>query len=251
MISYAQNYEDVVARRALGDPAGGFFIDVGAADPVDNNATYYFYERGWYGINIEPDQTFFERLKEVRPRDINLNVAISSTARQVDLIRVVGELELNTVVEPIAQQYAGTYPLDKVSVEAVPLEEVCAEHVKASIDVLKIDVEGGEDDVLDSFDLAKWSPKVLIVEATWPATPTPSHGDWEPKVLAAGYELGLFDGLNRFFAKADDRETLERLKVPASLWDQFIQYRWWKLLTPEAREDLAAAGYPNPSERLE
>jgi FkbM family methyltransferase len=219
---------------------------VGAADPVDNNATYYFYEKGWTGINIEPDPAFFERLREVRPRDLNLNLAISSSVGQVDLIRVRGEEELNTLVEPIAQQYAEQFALDKVSVEAVSLDDVCAQHVNGGIDLLKIDVEGGEEDVLDSFDLAKWSPKLLIVEATWPCTSTPSHEGWEPKVLEAGYELGLFDGLNRFFAKADDRQTLERLQVPASLFDQFVQYRWWKLLTPAAREELAAAGYPHP-----
>ena len=214
MISYAQNYEDVLARRALGDPARGFYIDVGAADPVVNNATHYFYERGWSGINIEPDPDFFEKLRDVRGRDINLNVAISATPGQVDLIRVGGERELNTLDEPVAQQYAGNYPLDRVSVEAVPLEEVCAEYVKERIDVLKIDVEGREQDALDSFDLAKWSPKLLIVEATWPCTTMPSHDGWEPQVLEAGYELGLFDGLNRFFAKREDRVTLERLRPP-------------------------------------
>lgn len=35
MISYAQNYEDVLARRALGDPPKGFFVDVGAAESID------------------------------------------------------------------------------------------------------------------------------------------------------------------------------------------------------------------------
>ena len=247
MISYAQNYEDVLARRALGDPAQGFYVDVGAAHPVVNNATYYFYERGWTGINVEPDPNFFEKLEEVRGRDINLNLAISATAGHVDLIRVDGERELNTLDEAVAQRYAGKFALDRVSVEAVPLEAVCAEYVKERIDLLKIDVEGREQDVLDSFDLVKWSPRLLIVEATWPCTTTPSHEGWEPQVREAGYELGLFDGLNRFFAKKEDREILNRLRVPAGHSDAFIQYRWWKLLTPEARDGLAKEGYPNPS----
>lgn len=245
MISYAQNFEDVLARRALADPPDGFYVDVGAADPVDNNATYYFYEKGWSGINVEPDPAFFARLEEKRPRDTNVNVAISPTPGQVDLIRVTGEEELNTLDESIAQQYAGQFELDKVAVDAVPLEDVLTEHVKGPIDLLKIDVEGREEDVLRSFDLARWSPKLLIVEATWPCTSTPSHEGWEPLVLKAGYELGMFDGLNRFYARKGDRATLDRLRTPASLFDQFVQYRWWKLLTPDAREELTAAGYPS------
>ena len=246
MISYAQNYEDVVARRALGDPAEGFYVDVGAADPVKNNATYYFYERGWSGVNVEPDTAFFQRLNEARPRDTNLNVAVSSRAGRADLIRVSGEEELNTLVEPVAEQYAGQFALERVAVEAVPLEAILAEHASGSIDLLKIDVEGGEEDVLRSFDLARWSPRLLVVEATWPGTPRPSHEGWEPLILEAGYRLGLFDGLNRFYARAEDRQTLERLRVPANLFDQFVQYQWWQLLTPEAQERLAAAGYPDP-----
>jgi hypothetical protein len=65
-------------------------------------------------------------------------------------------------------------------------------------------------------------------------------------VLAAGYELALFDGLNRFYARAADTETLAGLRVPANYFDQFIEYRWWKMLGPGARADLATQGYPNP-----
>ena len=33
IVSYAQNFEDVMLWRALGDRPAGFWIDVGAADP--------------------------------------------------------------------------------------------------------------------------------------------------------------------------------------------------------------------------
>lgn len=53
-ISYAQNYEDVMLHRALKGVEKGFYIDVGANDPVQYSVTKAFYERGWRGINIEP-----------------------------------------------------------------------------------------------------------------------------------------------------------------------------------------------------
>ena len=38
-ISYAQNFEDVMLARALGDVETGFYIDVGAQDP-DEGSVY-------------------------------------------------------------------------------------------------------------------------------------------------------------------------------------------------------------------
>jgi hypothetical protein len=53
-ISYAQNNEDVLLWRALGHVQDGFYIDVGASDPVEHSVTRAFYDAGWRGINIEP-----------------------------------------------------------------------------------------------------------------------------------------------------------------------------------------------------
>jgi len=51
MISYAQNGEDVMLMRALGEVAGGFYIDAGAADPTVHSVTRAFYDRNWHGVN--------------------------------------------------------------------------------------------------------------------------------------------------------------------------------------------------------
>src|SRR5689334_12770227 len=74
-VSFAQNFEDVILWRALRDVEKGFYVDVGAADPTEHSVTRAFYERGWSGINIEPQDDYFARLIEARPRDINLKVA--------------------------------------------------------------------------------------------------------------------------------------------------------------------------------
>src|SRR5713101_373530 len=73
--SYAQNFEDVMLHRALADVEHGFYVDVGAGDPVIDSVTKAFYDRGWHGINIEPDRGYFAKLKAPRPRDVNLNGA--------------------------------------------------------------------------------------------------------------------------------------------------------------------------------
>ena len=65
-ISYAQNYEDVILWRALKHIEKGFYIDIGANDPVIESVSNAFYEKGWRGINIEPAASWFKKLEKIR-----------------------------------------------------------------------------------------------------------------------------------------------------------------------------------------
>jgi hypothetical protein len=53
MISYAQNFEDVMLERALAEIENGFYVDVGAWHPDLDSVTRHFFGRGWRGVNIE------------------------------------------------------------------------------------------------------------------------------------------------------------------------------------------------------
>src|SRR5580692_1079228 len=78
MTSYAANFEDVLLHRAFRGQRSGFYIDVGAYEPVDDSITNHFYENGWSGINIEPNPAPFGRLRAARGRDKNLNIGLSN-----------------------------------------------------------------------------------------------------------------------------------------------------------------------------
>ena len=77
MISYAQNYEDVLLARLFGGRTTGFYVDIGAMDPVLDSVTKHFYDLGWHGINVEPVKELFDDLVMQRPRDVNVCAAIS------------------------------------------------------------------------------------------------------------------------------------------------------------------------------
>ncbi|MGB6976482.1 MAG: FkbM family methyltransferase, partial [Gammaproteobacteria bacterium] len=107
MISYAQNGEDVLIRRLFPDKKDGFYIDVGAYHPTIDSVTKYFYEKGWRGINIEPIESIYHLLEQERPRDINLNVAVSDTAGVAtfhEISEFLGWSSLNNVVVLKAQE---------------------------------------------------------------------------------------------------------------------------------------------------
>jgi hypothetical protein len=41
-----------------------------------------------------------------------------------------------------------------------------------------------------------------------------------------GYRFAMFDGLNRFYAHADEPALVQRLAIPANVFDDFVPYAW-------------------------
>ena len=60
------------------DISYGFYIDVGANDPIIYSTTKSFYDKGWNGINIEPLPDKYKLLTIFRKRDINLQIGIGN-----------------------------------------------------------------------------------------------------------------------------------------------------------------------------
>ncbi len=75
--SYSQNGEDYEIEFLLNNKKNGFYIDVGAINPIRFNNTKRFYQKGWTGINIEPNPKKIPLFLKERKRDINLNIGIS------------------------------------------------------------------------------------------------------------------------------------------------------------------------------
>lgn len=218
--SYAQNAEDVRLARVFGDRDTGFYIDVGAAHPVDDSVTKWFYDRGWRGVNVEPESHFFRLLAEQRPEDVNLNCALSDHRGTMTLFETAHFDGGATLDEALAPHHGATAVL-REEVEVRTLAEVCAEHVVGPVDYLKIDVEGHEEAVLRGVDLMAVRPRVLIIEATLPHTTAPSHQSWEPVVLKQDYLFVCFDGINRWYVPKEEAALAEVLAPPVTVLDDY------------------------------
>jgi FkbM family methyltransferase len=239
-VSYAQNREDVVLARALHpDDRGGFWVDVGAGDPVLDSVTAAFAERGWRGVNVEPLPREHERLCAARPADTNLRVALGATAGLGKLFVEPNERPetpgpdapidrgASTMVPELAERYrAEGQEFTPIEVPIWTLAQVVADHVPGPVDFLKVDVEGFEREVLAGADWSSFRPRVVVMEATVPKSDEPAHETWEPMLFEVGYRFAMFDGLNRFYAHADEPALLQALAIPANVFDDFVPYAW-------------------------
>jgi FkbM family methyltransferase len=221
MRSYAQHAEDARLARALGSRPTGFYVDVGAAHPVINSVTKHFYDRGWRGINVEPDPALFGLLEATRPRDVNLPVALSDMEGSGILHLFDGVHGLATLQEDVVLRYGHEFGMQAVTkqVRVTTLRNICEQHVAGGIDFIKIDAEGHERKVILGSDWQRWRPTIVVVEATEPWSTAPSHQQWEHLLLNAAYELALFDGLNRFYVAEESCDLIPAVTAPFSPLD--------------------------------
>lgn len=221
-ISYAQNFEDVLLWRALKHLPTGFYIDVGANDPIVDSVTNGFYQRGWSGINLEPLPDFHQRLQIERTRDINLALAAGADNGQVTLYDVPARRGWASLDKSVAAEHkAQGFDIVECSVPLVKLADVCRQHVSGDINFLKIDVEGFETEVLLGMDFGRWRPWIVVVEATLPNTQVVSYQQWEGLLTGQRYRFAYFDGLNRYYVADEHADLLEALQVQANFFDDF------------------------------
>ena len=224
-ISYSQNFEDVLLWRALGKVPHGFYIDVGANDPELHSVTKAFYDAGWHGINIEPMPSYAQPFVEQRPRDINLNCAAGAASGEIVLYEVPSMNGWASTDPAVAAAHrAEGYEVVEARVPLRTLSDICAEHVRGEIHFLKIDVEGFEGEVLKGFDLQRWRPWILVIEATLPGSRETNHEQWEGLVTPHGYQFAWFDGLNRYYVAQEHRELLDALTIQPNVFDEFITH---------------------------
>jgi FkbM family methyltransferase len=225
LVSYAQHGEDVRLARIFAG-GSGFYVDVGAYDPVSCSITKHFYDRGWRGLNIEASPGAWARISAARPRDVTINVGASDRSGTLTFYEFpVGLAGLCTFSEEAARSHRarGHHYVER-PIATKPLAELLAVHAPPVIDFMSVDVEGYERQALAGADLARYRPRVLIVEATEPASSTPTHSTWEPLVLQAGYQFVVFDGLNRFYVRNEDAELGPALALPPNPLDDYVPY---------------------------
>jgi len=221
LISYAQNFEDVILWRALKHVVDGFYVDVGANDPNMDSVSRLFYQNGWRGVHIEPIREFAERIRLARPDEEVIEAAVGSQRKSLTIFKV-GDTGMSTGDATIAAQHeAAGFQIESRTVPCIALSKILAPFENREIHWLKIDVEGMEKSAIDSWLPSKARPWIVVVESTEPNSPTPNFAKWEPGLLKLGYEFVYFDGLNRFYVSTAQPQLKEAFGPGPNYFDNF------------------------------
>ena len=191
--TYSQYYEDIILYSVFNDIEKGFYIDIGANDPDILSVTKAFYLSGWKGMNIEPLSDKYNSLLKLRPRDINLQIGVGANKGN-------STFYLSETGSTLHKNYISNIS-DSINIKIDTMSNVCKEHLKMGeiIHFCKIDVEGGEKDVLLGYDFINFRPNLFVIESTVPGTNIPSYSSWEYILVKNNYSFVYQYMINRFY----------------------------------------------------
>jgi FkbM family methyltransferase len=195
------------------DTPRGFFVDVGAFEPVRKSQSYDMEQRGWKGVLIEPQPAVAARLRSERSVPVYA-VACSSRANAGKTMPLLIGGGMCASLNP--DYYIAGFKgktLDSVEVPIMTIDDILQEiGAPSPIDFISIDVEFHEVEVLDGFDVALWQPRLILIEDV-PAD-LRIHG----YLRRRGYKWVRRTGLNSWYVP-------EQTSMPVSLFGrwQFIR----------------------------
>jgi FkbM family methyltransferase len=169
--SYSQSGEDLIIDfifNVLG-MTNISYLDIGAHHPYYLSNTALFYEKGYRGINIEPDPVLFKEFLAQRSEDRNLSIGISNEPGLFDFYLMVPPT-LNTFSEEEANRVTaegnGIYKIDKkIKVGVNTVSNIINKYNHGKFpEFLNLDAEGIDELVLKSINYTHNFPIVICVE---------------------------------------------------------------------------------------
>ena len=144
--------------------SGGNFVEVGAYDGWSWSHTICLAKLGWSGLYIEPIPEHAVLCEETHKERSNITTvccACGAIERKTDLY--IKDATSSFVLNKAAAAFGVSKDI-KIQVQIRVLNDILVEQKIDAIDVLVVDVEGFEIEVLNGFDIAKYKPRLAIIE---------------------------------------------------------------------------------------
>lgn len=213
----AQFGEDRVLWEVFRHRRDGYFIEVGAYDGVTLSNTFFLEQMGWRGLLVEAMRPMCERAAAARPRSRVIHAAVggpeSSGTTTFTVAENIPVLSFLTADEEHRQRCLREGArLVEIEVPLLTLDDILRHERSGTadgegpwqsnrgwrIDLVSIDVEGGEMDVLAGFGLERFKPRLLVVE-----NDRPSGAAIEPHLNRRGYRKFHRQKINDFYVRVD------------------------------------------------
>ncbi len=210
--------EDILLYNLFDGKTDGYFIEVGAYDGYTYAVTYAFECLGWKGLLVEPIPERFEACKARRPGSRVVHAALSKrgstgTATFSHIVSSKKHYEASSFLpgSVSGKRYMRPPKTDTISL-TVPLttmnDLLAAAPPPGGVDFIVLDVEGGELNLLDGFDLDTYRPKAILIEDQAMGRDTTVLDS----LTARGYEHVTWLSYNRLMVRKDEPALLARAR---------------------------------------
>jgi FkbM family methyltransferase len=163
---YSQGREESIVRDFFHDGTNGFFVDVGAAWPIENSNTYYLENHlGWSGIAIDALPEYGPSWAVSRPRSRFYNFFVSDHSDTTETFYRSALTGVSSYQKEQAQGPSGDVPFEEMQVPSITLNSLLEKNGVTRIDFLSMDIEGAELMALAGFDIDRFRPELVCIEA--------------------------------------------------------------------------------------
>jgi FkbM family methyltransferase len=163
---YSQWDEELIIRDFFQDRRGGFFVDIGASTPIANSTTYYLEKHlGWSGIGVDALFDYHLGWQLERPRSEFLIYLVTDHSGSVEAFYRSVLRPLSSVQED--RVFMGEHlDSERIEVETITIDKILDDRGIQEIDFLSMDIEGSEPAALAGFDIERFRPKLICIEAS-------------------------------------------------------------------------------------
>lgn len=163
--AFSEGNEEVIIRHFFADRRNGFFLDVGAYHYKDKSNTYYLEKNlGWRGIAIDANSEFEQGYLDNRPNTRFFAFFVSDRSddkADFYIVKDPGHLTKSTAVRSFIKGRES----EKIEVPTIKLDDLLAKLGVSRIDFFSLDIELWEPHALAGFDIEKYRPRLVCVEA--------------------------------------------------------------------------------------
>jgi FkbM family methyltransferase len=165
---YTEREEEWLIRDFFQDRRDGFFVDVGANHFQDANKTYYLESKlGWSGLAVEPQTRFAADYAAHRPRTKFLPFFVSDVSNETARLYVINRASMVASSDKEFVEQFGK-PDEERDVPTITLNDLLDSEDVKHIDFLSIDIELHEPQALKGFDIGRFRPSLVCIEALQP-----------------------------------------------------------------------------------
>ncbi len=167
---FAQEGEDLILETFFSGQQKGFYVDIGAYDPILYSNTYLFYKKGWKGLNIDARPGSKALFDAIRVNDINVESGIGISNEPLTYYKF-DEPGLNGFSKKISEDRNKNTKYKIIETIKLPintLSNVLDNTISPdqNIDFMSIDVEGLDYEVLLSNNWDKYKPLMILIETS-------------------------------------------------------------------------------------
>jgi FkbM family methyltransferase len=193
---YSQDDEETLIRAFFQDRHNGFFLDVGAGDPIRHSTTYYLEKHlGWRGIAVDAIAEYREPYAKERPATRFFSYFVGDKSSTTHDFFVSEDRNFSSATG--ADPRGGAY--QKRRVATIALDDLLRREKVNRLDFVSIDIEGSEPMALAGLDIDRLRPELVCIEIS-----SPESGRFiaEYFALRGCREVSAYravDGINRYY----------------------------------------------------